>query len=116
MTNKFALAALAASVLVAAPAAMAQDAADLPSATVVYADINLASDAGVTLLDRRIRAAARRVCGEPESNALFGGTARLCIREVIAAAQVNRDQAIAAARDENGTRMATTSFEVRRAG
>lgn len=38
-------------------------ASDLPTATVRYADLNLASDEGIARLDRRIDYAARKLCG-----------------------------------------------------
>ena len=118
MTIKSTLIALAAFTGVAiAPATMAQEArTDGPRATVTFADINLTSDEGVRVLDRRIRSAARAVCGRPESNVLFGGTARQCLRETIEAANAPRNRIIAAARGESGERLASTSFEIRPAG
>lgn len=114
MTKTFAFAALATvSAFSMAPAAVAQDAG--PSATVSFADINLTSEAGVEMLDSRIRRAAREVCGRPESNAAFGGPVRQCLRETIAAAQTTRNEVIAAARGETGERLAHSSFEIRRA-
>ncbi|MBH5322245.1 UrcA family protein [Aurantiacibacter sediminis] len=119
MTKTFAFAALAAfSALTIAPGASAQDSHEMahsgPSATVVFADLNLQSDAGVELLDSRIRAAAQRVCGRAEPNALFGGPVRQCLRETIASVQQTRNTVIAAARSEDGTRLAYTSFSVQR--
>jgi UrcA family protein len=63
----FAIAALAMTVLspVATALAAAPDADALPQVAVTFADLDLASDAGATLLLRRIEAAARQVCGDP---------------------------------------------------
>lgn len=50
----------------AATAAAASPASELPSVEVRYADLDLSKPAGVQVLYRRIRAAAREVCGSLE--------------------------------------------------
>lgn len=49
-----------------AVAGTAASAEDAPTAIVTYADLNLSSTAGVVALNRRISAAARRICGEDD--------------------------------------------------
>ena len=58
MKNSLALIAAAGLAVVAAPVA-----AETTSVTVEYKDLNLSSPKGQKILDRRIKSAARQVCG-----------------------------------------------------
>ena len=70
--------------LIAAGTASAGAAADVPSATVRYADLNLSTDAGAHTLYRRIAAAAREVCPDGDSRDLSRAAhARACQQEAI---------------------------------
>ena len=60
--------------------AYAQDAA--PVARVAYADLNLATDAGVRTLDRRLGQAVRTVCGNPAAEAQL--SRQLAVKSCIA--------------------------------
>lgn len=110
-----------AAILAFTPTAQAQDANGSMIVTgstmfVSFADLNLNSDRGVDILDRRIRHAAEQVCGgQPQGNLLFGGPMRQCQRETLAACRPARDRAIAAVRNGDTTRMATT-ITIRREG
>jgi UrcA family protein len=65
-------------------------AAELPSATVRYADLNLNTRAGVQALYARLRTASRSVCGVGERRALVETiAAKTCYREVLANAVTN---------------------------
>jgi UrcA family protein len=66
------------------------------SAVVEYADLNLASDAGVRRLQARIRSAAERLCTEPgtASVAQFA-VGKACIAATVEAAQPQVRLAIA---------------------
>jgi len=63
---------------------------------VSYADLDLSTDRGVRILDRRLRAAAVEACG-PTSDADLAGKndARDCRTETLSTARAQRDGAIA---------------------
>jgi UrcA family protein len=72
----------------AAPAVAGQ----LDAVMVRHQDLNLANSAGQAALDRRIAAAARRVCGDYLLVELkWNEMSRLCRQEVIASAASQRD-------------------------
>ena len=84
------------SLLMAAPAAaLAQPAT--PSITVSYADLNLASPAGVKALDSRLANAVRAVCQAYDGTAIAERrfAEQRCLREKSAEVAALRDQAIA---------------------
>ncbi len=116
----FAAAALAAA-FAFTPAVQAQDANNSMNVSsnfllVSFADLNLNSERGVEILDRRIRHAVEQVCGgQPQSNLMFGGPMRQCQRESLALCRPERDRVIAAVRNGDTTRMATT-ITIRREG
>ena len=69
----------------AAHAQRAETAAQVPSVTVSYADLNLNTAAGVEALYVRLRAASRSVCHVGQKPALVDVMAsRSCYREVLA--------------------------------
>jgi UrcA family protein len=70
------------------------------SAPVIYSDLNLATDRGVALLDQRIDAAVRRVCG-PTTNSNWMERLDIgnCRRRAREANLTHRAQVIAAYRD-----------------
>jgi UrcA family protein len=86
-------------VLAAAPIAMlasvapAHESADAPAhMTVSYADLNLNSDAGIAVLYKRLRYAARQVCGDLDTTNLSRGRITTdCINNAMsqAVAQIN---------------------------
>jgi UrcA family protein len=86
-------------VLAAAPIAMvaggaqAQESGDAPAHMAVsYADLNLNSDAGIAVLYKRLRHAARQVCGDGDTTSLSRGRDQTnCINNAMsqAVAQVN---------------------------
>lgn len=79
-------------VTVAAAPAIAQTPASI---AVSYGDLNLNSDAGRTVLDRRIAAAATQLCGEALPVELGRAAAsRACFSETLAAVQPQRDAAV----------------------
>ena len=59
-----------------APASLAASLGDPPSITVRYDDLNLANNAGVEALYRRIRNAARDVCDQAAGTAIGPGIHR----------------------------------------
>ncbi len=70
----------------AASAGASQSASPVPSVTVKYRDLNLNTIEGANTLYRRIRGAARTVCGE-EGRALFEQQAwRACFEDALARA------------------------------
>lgn len=75
-------------VLVAAPAAAGSS--DNQEFTIEYRDLNLASPEGQETLDRRINAAARKVCGvgaERTGTRLVARKSKECVEQVRASAQ-----------------------------
>lgn len=75
---------------------------------VSYADLDLRSDAGVRMLDRRIRSAVEQACG-PTSSADPAGTNDVldCRSETLASARAQRDLVIAAANANSQVRLAS---------
>lgn len=70
------------------------------SVRVSYADLNLASRAGATILEKRIESAARIVCVIEDSRELaLAEETRLCRSEAVSGAQPAFNAAIAAARN-----------------
>ena len=62
-------------------------AAETPSVTVRYADLNLNTPAGVEALYARLRAAARQVCNVRDGRGLFEVMeSKTCYRQVLVAA------------------------------
>jgi UrcA family protein len=77
---------VAAVALFAALTAGAQ-AADIPQVHVKYADLNVGTTAGATMLYRRIRGAADRVCGVADKRDLARlGQAKACADHAVAEA------------------------------
>ena len=66
------------------------------SVVVSYSDLNLRSEAGVKVLDRRLANAIRSVCGEHGGSAVleFRFAAQRCVKEKIAEVPVLRERAI----------------------
>jgi UrcA family protein len=87
---------IALSFLVLAPVtAFAQE---VPSSVAVsYGDLNLKSEAGVKVLDRRLESAIRSVCREHDGTAILAlrVAAQRCVREKSAEVAALRDRAIA---------------------
>jgi UrcA family protein len=67
------------------------------SVAVSYSDLNLRSDAGVKVLDRRLANAIRSACGVHNGSAViaFRFAAQRCVKEKSAEVAVLRDRAIA---------------------
>ena len=85
----FAAAALAAAYVNTSAALSPAAAQDADGVAVSYADLNLASPAGRAVLDRRIAAAARQVCGNYLITELkWAEMSRACRAEVTASAQL----------------------------
>ncbi len=68
---------------------------ELRSATVEYADLNLATSAGQAALDRRIKRAVNAVCGRMLNRPSLDATVRLCRTETMLIARQSRDLAVA---------------------
>ncbi|MEO6387383.1 MAG: UrcA family protein [Croceibacterium sp.] len=89
----FALAALASTV---PSAAFAQD--EPRTERVIYSDLNLASDSGIKVLDRRLDRAVRIVCGDMDPRIMFVPPAvARCQRTVRSSITPMREHAIARA-------------------
>ncbi len=75
--------------------AFAQDVT--PSVVVSYSDLNLRSEAGIKVFDRRLASAVRSVCGVHDGSAVreFRFAAQACVKEKSAEVAVLRDRAIA---------------------
>jgi UrcA family protein len=90
--------------LLAAALAAATPGAATPAERLVrvaHADLDLATDAGVAALDRRIRAAANRLCEAGAARSVIEQRAGMrCRMDAIATAAGQRSRAIAAARGE----------------
>ena len=87
---------IALSLLVLTPVpAFAQDVTS--SVAVSYGDLNLRSQAGVKVLDRRLATAIRVVCGTHDGSAVvaFRFAAQRCVKEKTAEVAALRDSAIA---------------------
>jgi hypothetical protein len=73
-----------------------------------YADLDLASEAGRTALDRRIRAAIDEACGGASDADLEGSNqVRRCRTETRARVALQRDRAIASAQPASRTILAS---------
>jgi UrcA family protein len=72
--------------LAAGEAAAAQTASTVPSVTVSYRDLNLATPEGTGTLYRRIRGAARTVCGEAGRSLREQGLWTSCYNDAVARA------------------------------
>lgn len=93
------VAALAASLASVGTAIAPAQAAPVDTVLVGYGDLNLASNAGRRALDNRIAAAVDLVCSNGESLDLRSySLSRSCKTESFAAAQVQRDAAVAGQR------------------
>ena len=96
MTKTFAFAAATAAALAASPA-LAQDRHH--TTEVVYADLDLTSDAGVDRLDARIRSAVSRVCSTTATpDRIEQRWVNNCRRETTAQVTHARDEAVRIAR------------------
>jgi UrcA family protein len=75
------------------------EAAESNSVRVSYADLNLASDLGQNMLQRRITGAARVVCVIEDSKELaLASATNECRKDAVASAQLAYEAAVAAAR------------------
>lgn len=92
------LAFAAASAAFGAAPAPARDSAPVPQSEVVrYADLNLATEAGRSALDRRISLAVREVCGSASDVDVHGkNLVRRCRMETSRAVSAQREAALAA--------------------
>jgi UrcA family protein len=68
---------------------------DTERARVKVSDLDLSSRAGMNELDRRIRGAAKLVCGEPVLGTVF--KSQQCINEAVASVSATRARLIASA-------------------
>jgi UrcA family protein len=97
--------AIAATAVTAAPAV-----AQPPASAILVvrtADLDLRSPAGITAMDRRIRAVVELACGESSDADLHGrNVAVRCRAETLAAVAAQRSRAIALARRGSGTELA----------
>lgn len=97
---------LTASVLVVPTVSQA---AQSNSVRVSYADLNLASQAGASILEKRIQSAARSVCEIEDSRELeLARAAGECREDAIAGAQPAFNSALAAARNPSVTVLEAT--------
>lgn len=88
----------------------AASASEGKSVSISYADLNLSSEAGVAIFDRRIDRAIEAVCGRLENRPTFDGAVRKCQRETLAAIRPSRDLAVA---NYSTTRLASTELRIR---
>ena len=94
---------ISAALLLAAAPALAAPAPGNSSETVSYADLNLASPAGIAALDRRIDRAVRRVCGASHPADLNTGfQVRQCRVTAYRSIAARRSAALAAASTSSG--------------
>jgi len=93
MKSLFAVSLAAVALALTASPTSAQEVRQL---VVSYADLDLSTDRGVRILDRRLRAAAVEACG-PTSDADLAGknNARDCRLKTLSTARAQRDVAIA---------------------
>jgi len=92
----------AAAIALGTTAAMAVPAAaqTAPSVTVSFADLNLASERGTEIFDRRIENAIDQVCGGLAPRDVRRNLAyKECVEETAAVAKAQRDLAVNAYRD-----------------
>ena len=93
MTKTFTTAALALAATVL-PLSAAH-AGEPRAADVSYADLDLSSEAGQAIFDRRIERAVEAVCGKMEGKPTFDRAVRECQAETRIAAKTSRDIAVA---------------------
>ena len=93
-TIKAIAAAFALAATIAAPAVSAQ-AATSSSASVSYADLNLSTEKGREVLDKRIVRAAEKICGPSSRNLGMSPAVKSCQQDTIVAAMKSRDLAVA---------------------
>jgi UrcA family protein len=106
-----AIAALAAAGALVVPTV--SQANELSSTTISYADLNLASEAGATALQRRINVAARVVCGYEDSKQYDVVMAtKVCRTGAVEGARPAYEEAVAAARHGTVTVGAAASLVV----
>ena len=87
--------------------ALAQDISGQRSFSVRHADLNLASEAGIRTLDRRIHNAVSAACGTPSSADPEGKRkVKDCREQAKATAAAQRSSLIAASRQPSSTRLA----------
>ena len=87
-----------AALAIAAAAALPMSAANASegrSVNVSYADLNLATEAGQQVFDRRIEKAIEQLCGKLEGHPTFDSSVRRCQMETRVAAMQSRDIAVA---------------------
>jgi UrcA family protein len=65
------------------------------SISVRYDDLDLASSAGSDRFDRRVRQAARAVCGDLSADLRLNGTVAACQADAVAGARANAQIALA---------------------
>jgi UrcA family protein len=107
MKTLLSIAALAASLCVA-PAAAQTSTSGATSRVVSYADLDLRNAAGVSELERRIRAAVRDGCGTASDADLEGkNEVRRCREIASEIASIKLERAIAAARQSPATLLAS---------
>lgn len=95
--------------LQAAAAAAAEPGSTL-SERVAVADLNLNSEEGLATLDRRIHAAARRVCSDSHAGATMPSLyIRLCVRGAVSAANRQRDRLVSMAKQADWINSRTSS-------
>ena len=83
---------------IAAAAALPMSAANASaerSVNVSYADLNLSTEAGQRVFDRRIENAIEELCGKLEGRPTFDSSVRRCQMETRVAAMQSRDIAVA---------------------
>ena len=79
------------------------------SVRVPYSDLNLASNAGATILEKRIVSAARIVCQVEDSRELaLAQATRICRSDAVAGAQPAFNAVLAAARNPSVTVLPAT--------
>ncbi|HET7315887.1 MAG TPA: UrcA family protein [Sphingomicrobium sp.] len=90
-------------------------AAQSNSVRVSYADLNLASDKGATVLERRIASAARIVCEIEDSREMaLAQATSLCRNQAVSDARPQFNAALAAARNPSVTVLPTTILVIAR--
>lgn len=112
MTKTFTAAAIALAAFalpLTAPLSAAQ-ANEGATVSVSYADLDLSSEAGQEIFDRRIDRAIEQVCGSLTGRPTFDASVRSCQLETQAVAKQSRDLAVANYGDE---RLARTDRRIR---
>jgi len=107
-TIKAIAAACALAATLAAPAANASN-QTRTSVKVTYADLNLASQEGRAVLDRRIKHAVEQTCGRTTGHVGMDKAVRDCQRKAMAAANRSRELAVA---NYDANRLAQASTKV----